>query len=143
MAKQDEKLVELVAKLIELTQESTLSWKVVDANEGSDLGFTKIIGAVFETTYGGKILRAYKRQYDNSEEKNMYNMYAYQPTYSIAIELEFVDNKGNSIWCFPRITGIIDLYKAISYKAAGVDDFIIDILNDEKNVSSKKNKSNV
>ncbi|MEX0740986.1 MAG: hypothetical protein WD071_16760 [Pseudohongiella sp.] len=143
MAKQDEKLVALVAKLIELTQESTLRWEVVEANEGSEFGFTKIIGAVFETKYGGRILRIYKREYDNSEDNHLFNTYAYQPTYSIAIELEFVDRKGNSIWSFPRITGIFDLYKAISYKAAGVDDFISDILGDEENASNKRTKSDV
>jgi hypothetical protein len=143
MAKQDEKLVALVAKLIELTQESTLEWKVVDVNEGAEFGFTKIIGAIFEAKYEGKVLRIYKREYDNTEENNMFNMYMHQPSYSIAIELEFVDKKGRSIWKFPRITGIVDLYKAISYKAAGVDEFILSVLGDEIDTSNKQSKSDI
>lgn len=136
MAKQDEKLVTLIAKLIELTQESSLEWKVVPASKSSETGYTKVIGAVFEASYMGKTLRIYKKKNDNTEENHMFNMFLAQPSYSIAIELEFVDKHGNSIWSFPRITGIVDLYKAITYKAAGVDEFINDLLNEE-NASNK------
>ena len=136
MAKQDEKLVELVAKLIELTQESSLQWKIVQANKSSELGLTKIIGAVFETQHMGKYLRIYKREYDNTEENHMFNMFLHQPSYSVAIELEFVDKQGNSIWSFPRVTGIVDLYKAIAFSAAGVDSFINDVLRKDEKTSN-------
>jgi len=139
MAKQDEKLVELVAKLIELTQESSLNWKVVQANKDSEPGFTKTIGAVFEAFYKEKHLRIYKREYDNTEENHMFNMFMHQPSYSIAIELEIVDNQGNPIWSFPRVTGIVDLYKAIAYRVAGVDEFLKEILNENEEASNQAN----
>lgn len=133
MAEQDKKLVELVAKLIELTQESSLQWNIVQPNKSSERGLTKIIGAVFEAQYKGKNLRIYKREYDNTEEMHMY---VHQQSYSVAIELEFVDKQGNSIWSFPRITGIVDLYKAIGFLAAGVDSFINDVLSKDEKTSN-------
>ena len=137
MAKQDEKLVELVAKLIELTQESSLNWIVVEANKDSEPGFTKTIGAVFQTFYKGKYLRTYKREYDNTEENHMYNMFTHQPSYSIDIVLEIVDKDGRPIWSFPHVTGITDLYGAISYRVAGVEKFIDDVLSDVEEPSHK------
>lgn len=130
MGNQEDKLVKLVAKLIELTQESELYWKVVDSNGDSEPSMTKIIGAVFESNYKDKTLRIYKREYNNTEENHMLNLY--QPSYSIAVELAFSDKQGNIIWRFPRVTGIIDLYKAVTYRVADVDDFINDVLMDDE-----------
>ncbi len=139
MAKQDEKLVELVAKLIELTQESTLTWSIVKPSNDIEQGFTKLVGSVFEAKYQNKNLRIYKVEHDNTEENHMLNMYMHQPSYSVAIKLEFVDRYGNSIWSFPRITGIVDLYKTIAYETAGVDEFINSVLGADETTSNKAN----
>lgn len=131
MANQEDQLVKLVAKLLELTQESELVWRSVKKDNNQEPSMTKIIGGIFEAKYKGKILRIYKREYDNTEENHMLNIYMYQPSYSTVVELGFADKDGNIIWKFPRISGIVDLYQAVAFKVADVETFINDLLIDD------------
>jgi hypothetical protein len=131
MANQEDQLVKLVAKLLELTQESKLSWKIVRNDYTKEPGGTKIIGGIFESKYKEKVLRIFKREYDNTEENQLFNLYMAQPSYSIVVELGFADSEGNIIWQFPRVSGIVDLYKAVAFKVAGVESFLKDILTEE------------
>ncbi len=125
----NDKLVKLIAKLLEMTQEGDLTWEIVK-NIKSEPSQTKNIGAIFETNYKGKKLRIYKREYNNIEDNIMYGhlMVSGQSSYTISTILGFFDNYGNLIWRFPQIIGISDLYEAVTYQVADIDDFLNNVL---------------
>ena len=129
VAENKSKLVKLVAKMLEMTQEGELKWSL-DKTSVSDPSQTKTIGVIFKSSYNGKNLKIYKREYDNTEENHMYGgIYASgQSSYTISIVLGFFDDDGNLIWRFPHTTGISDLYTAVSYQVADIDNFSNDLL---------------
>lgn len=135
VAENKDKLVRLMAKLLELTQEKKLIWETAKKDSISDSSMTKIIGAVFRTKYKDKGLKIYKRERDNTEDNHSYIAaflaHSGRSSYSETIVLGFTDEQGNIVWNFPRVSGINDLYDAVTYQVAGVDDFINDILTDE------------
>lgn len=135
MAENKDKFVRLIAKLLELTQEQKIKWRTVKNTQNSDPSMTKIIGAIFETDYKFKKLRIYKRERNNTDDNRNYISFIAQfekPSYTDTIILGFTDEQGNIVWSFPQVSGVRDLYEAVAYQVAEVDDFINDILKDEE-----------
>lgn len=135
VAENKDKFVRLIAKLLELTQEQKIKWRTVKNTQNSDPSMTKIIGAIFETDYKFKKLRIYKRERNNTDDNRNYISFIAQfekPSYTDTIILGFTDEQGNIVWSFPQVSGVRDLYEAVAYQVAEVDDFINDILKDEE-----------
>jgi hypothetical protein len=47
------------------------------------------------------------------------------------IRLEFLGDSGETVWEFPEVEGLEDLYQAASYQASGAKDFLRDLLSEE------------
>jgi hypothetical protein len=45
-----------------------------------------------------------------------------------AVVLEFIDDNGNGLWAFPSVEALNDLMSAVQYQAAGVKDFLTELL---------------
>jgi hypothetical protein len=49
-------------------------------------------------------------------------------TYSDQVFLEIVDFTGVTLWMFPQLSALKDLYSSVSYQVADVKNFLEDIL---------------
>lgn len=132
----DNQLLEVVTKLIQLTQEDQIKWTTLEPTQPEgrdDLRF----GTLFFTNYKGKKLRLYKV---NSKQDVLPFMKAFTiaagnkdgKTWVGQIHLEFLDDKNQVTWAFPYIKSLDDLHEAASYQIAGVFDFINEILGDSQ-----------
>jgi hypothetical protein len=124
MAEQD-KFVALVARLNELTQEGKLKWSAVYNPEELGLGTDKKVKLVFQTFYKNKTLRIYHEDFKTWYEEDRY-------VWASRIVLTFVDIGAQSIWEFPNVAGLGDLYESVRYQQAGVDEFINDVLSENE-----------
>jgi hypothetical protein len=124
MAEQD-KLLSVIAKLNELTQEGDLKWYAVPNPESLDVGTDKKPTAVYETKYKDKRLRIYREEYKYWYDEDRWE-------WSSKIILAFVDKNNQNAWEFPDVAGLADLYDSVRYQGAGVDQFIKDMLSGEK-----------
>lgn len=113
----EDRLVEAVAKLIELTQKREIVWKkIMDPGKY----YYAYDGLVYEARYLDKNLRLFvKDQYNDS-----------------GLTLAFFDENGNLGWNFPRVAGLTDLLQAIVFAQEGVDEFL------DKLIPKSKSKRN-
>ena len=127
--KQD-KILEAIAKVIQLTRDNSLTWIVVDTSNVQKTKNNDIISSAFCASYKQKILRIYKRQYQglltmakfamvfSSSSKNP------ESSWFEEIILEIVNEKNVSLWVFPKEDILKDLLKTIKYKVSGAEDLI-------------------
>jgi len=130
------KLVESVTKIIKLTQEGNLKWstsKIEKVETRDDIR----IDTVFICKFKNKILRLFKSSFkvikpgpfDFFTEK-FFSCARKYPYWESSITLEFIDDAGITIWTFPNINALNDLFKAVQYQVAGIDEFLNEILKD-------------
>jgi len=112
----------VVAKLIQKTQSKRLKWQRLKLRiEGGSGQVT----SAFQTIYKEKGLRIYKLDLgDTGLVWNLANMR------NKRISLEIIDAAGQPIWTFPESESVADLLSAIEYQAAGVDEFLDELLAD-------------
>lgn len=129
MASSD-KWIDVVAKMLELTQKGRLKWTSglwsPDSRPLAGLSTNK--ETVFYTTYKGKRLRI--REPDLSFVGTM-GTGAKLPVPTSRVILEFVDSHGAGIWRFPPVEPLRDLLHAVQYQVAGVNEFLDEILDEE------------
>ncbi len=123
MKEKRDKYIEAIAKIIELTRANTLSWNSVNNSAVQKTMSDNIISSVFSTSYKEKILRIFKRQYQRQ--------YQDAPVWLEEVVLEIVDNKGISLWTFPKEAIINDLLRTIQFKISGADDLMNSLLNEQ------------
>lgn len=118
------KLSDSVAKLIELTQKSTITWKALSPKSipltGQD--YEQVEGA-YEADYLNMRMRFYKRSYKSMQRRPSTTFLAPQNEfYAVRTEevvLEHVDNLGNVLYRFPELESLNNLFSAVQYANGG------------------------
>ena len=130
MSTEKSKWVDAVAKLIKLTQEGELKWTIDEPPPSFSRRPNSRVEVVFVTNYGEKNLRLYERRFQEEFiDFDEFEMRAVPKTdWRKAVVLEFVDDNGNSLWAFPSVEALNDLMSAVQYQAAGVKDFLTELL---------------
>lgn len=115
-------IVQLVDNLTELTQNNQVSWEKKEP--GDLLNRDNIIDFIYILVYKEKIIRLYKEEYwyyfyDEDVEKCRKGT---------RLILEFIDDYGATLWSFPQTANSWDLFNAVQYKDAKVDEFLQGIM---------------
>lgn len=130
MSTEKNKWVDAVAKLIKLTQEGELKWTIDEPPVSFAKRPNTRVEVVFIATHGEKSLRLYERRFQ--EEFIDFDEFEMRPVpkteWRKAVVLEFIDDNGNSLWAFPSVEALNDLMSAVQYQAAGVKDFLTELL---------------
>lgn len=142
----DSQLLEVVTKLIQLTQDDKIHWQTAETKfEGSHKDTKEDIklGTIYKTDFKGKQLRLYKitQKLDQTSTSPLFKLSMTKesgPYWTSSVRLEFVDSAGRATWTFPESKALLDLLEAASYQTAGVYDFINEILK-EPNIFSQLN----
>ena len=108
---------EAVLKLTKLTREGRITWTrgVPPPKKTTDVSSLLLTEEVFVAEYDNQRLR-FRRTSTNvtvllSQRRHTYT-------------LEIVDAKGDTIWTFPVVEALEDLYQAIIYHQAGIGAFV-------------------
>ncbi|MGB0383418.1 MAG: hypothetical protein ACPGWR_01220 [Ardenticatenaceae bacterium] len=133
MAKWNDQWIDIVGKLIELTQEGELVWEVGAALHSIGGEREERIESVFTTTYKGKKLRLYKRTYKTYRDRHKITGVPLYDSY-LASEgvLEIVHDNGMTLWTFPKLDITQHLLSSVQYRVAGVKEWIAEILVSQK-----------
>jgi hypothetical protein len=127
-------VIDVIAKLIELTQAGRISWEAVPTvGVGLPLKtHDRWAEDVYQAAYKEHRLRIYRdvRKNPGSLTEAVLSgmgtsIHVVPPT---MIQLQLVDTQGNAVWTFPQTTSQEDLMKAIKYKVAGVSDFFESVM---------------
>ena len=115
--------VDAIAKLNDMTRRKILVWKTID--RPGDGQITASYSCVFE----GRTLRIteYQRSDTRSEwARKMYDPPSGQPKPRYVLEI--VDDMGNSIYEFPNVQGISDLFSSVRAQSTDVEGLIRSLL---------------
>jgi hypothetical protein len=108
--------VNLVAKILEETQEKKITWSVrSSADQLHSLG--ERADLVYETEFMEQRFRIYEYSYQHQTDE-------FDFEWVQAIKLEFIDFHGRSLFIVPAVEGLDDLFQEIRYQASGIDDFL-------------------
>jgi hypothetical protein len=108
----EEKWILLVTKLNQLTQQGGLKWELESAPPQKVSFFST---TSYICRHDDKGFRLTRLESPLSNSPDQYRLY-------------IVDAQRKSIWDVPVVPGLKDLYEAVRYKTAGVDDFINSIV---------------
>src|SRR5205807_10434996 len=110
---------EAVLKLTKLTREGRITWtrSVPPPRKPTDFSISFVTEETFVAEYDNQRLR-FRRRFNSLNVLMTTQGGAY--TYA----LEIVDEKGETIWTFPTVEALADLYQAISYHQAGIGKFV-------------------
>lgn len=122
--------LDAVTHMIALTQQRKLEWRpafLVELPRHDDR-----VSAVLISEFNDRKLRLYSRRVelpkpDPFTEAIYESRHQTAPRSALAIELEFIDDKGASLWNFPSVAALKDLLLAAQYQSAGVKDFLAEI----------------
>ena len=135
MTEKQSKFVEAVARLIKLTQDGELMWE--SSKPSAELERDGIKDeSVFISRYKDRILRLYKYSYRVDEpglfdiSTSFFPIKVKYPYWASSVTLEFIDDNGFSLWKFPFTNALNDLFQAVQYQFAGVDEFLDKLLNE-------------
>jgi hypothetical protein len=107
-----------IAKLIELTQQGKVKWTPIVAKVSG------LVGPALEANYRNRRLRLTKVW------ESVSGLDSFISEKAKVMHLDFVDDSGTVLWSFPENDALDDLYQAAKFQAAGVQDFLTDILKD-------------
>lgn len=107
--------VEIVDKLIELTQHGNLVWSGSDAPYNLTSKDVRV-GLVYKSHYLNKTLRVYHNQFKYYIDESSY-------VWDNEINFEIIDNNENVLWRFPATSNISNLLSAIQYQTSQVGNF--------------------
>jgi hypothetical protein len=121
--------VEVVVKLMLLTQEGRLHWNRSDPSSLSNHEVD-----AYTTEYNGKHIRLTERELPEPPKDSLeYRLLSSSGLHSRTVFiLEFVDEHGRSLWKFPQTSALRGLMSAVRYQAADVKTFLHEILNDKE-----------
>lgn len=138
MTEKKDEVLEAIARLIQLTQEGTLKWSAASpwgelrSMDGFEVTF------VFTSDYKSRKLRlfGFHRRVEDPGPFGISTstsaiLFGKQPTYPYwedGVTLELTDTEGRSLWRFPSHSAIFDLLSAVRYQAAGVREFLNEVL---------------
>ncbi len=119
MVDKPDKWVQLVADLIERTQENRLKWSSYVPKQNPN------IQMVYRTTHKDKGLRLYKIEPHTSTDNGPFGgIFGVRER----VVLEIIDAQQNPVWKVPDNPALNDLLEAVRYQVAGVDEFLTDLL---------------
>ncbi len=120
-----QKWVNALSKINQLTQDGILQWAIQDPpshmREGTDNKVDLVYLAAFKETR----LRLYEARYLAHDDYDS-TYWAKRPI------LEIVDERGRALWTFPASRSIYDLFEAVQYQTAGVNQLLNRFLEDEQ-----------
>ena len=120
MVDNPDKWVQLVADLIEKTQSRKLKWESYVPKDSPR------VKVVYRAPHKDKGLRLYKRDaLSGSEVTPFANISGVARE---ALVLEVIDDQQRSLWTFPELAAMRDLYEAVRFQVAGIDEFLADLL---------------
>ena len=139
MATEKNRWIDAVGKLLQLTQADELKWQPKDPPAYLNLQpDRKRVEVVYETRYKDRRLRLYEFSYKVEEPRTSalsglreLGAYLNRPDYPYWTKksvLELLDQSGFGAWIFPETEVLDDLLAAVRYQAAGVTQFLDDIL---------------
>lgn len=145
----NDKLLDAIAKLIELTQDGKLRWSALPSSLIDALKETPYdrIAVAFQANYKDRYLRLYKRNY-----KVAYNpfstvaivqaaYYDKEDSWYSTVVLQLTTSDDLVLWSFPFETALWDLYRAVEYQVSKVKDFLDDLLSEQDKSAKFKKKS--
>src|SRR5437016_3514411 len=110
MAKDDDKWVQLVAKLNALTQDKKLTWT----------------GPTNRTYQGGKTFKEYTARYkDKAFRLRDAPQWGLDPRY-VTLSIVQPTDTDSSLFDFPSVVGLSDLADSVMYQKAGIQDLLDD-----------------
>ena len=138
MASEREKVIDAIVKLIRETQEGRITWGIKEPPASLKLDANTAVEIVYETAYKDRRLRLYKESYlvdpgslERSFKRITDDMLGTRyPHWESEVILEIIDEKGKTLWTFPNVSGLDDLLDSVEYQAAGVRDFLDEIVSD-------------
>jgi len=116
MSETNNQWIDAIAKLTELTQNGKLEWGVDEFFEAPGAA-----SPAYTAVFNNRTMRLQKRRVT---EESLFGKRQVRDAFT----LEFVGPQGNSLWQFPEIDAIEDLFAAVQYQTAGVREFLNDIL---------------
>ena len=145
MSTEKNKWIDAVGKLLQLTQDGDLEWKPRDPpaylNVQPD---RKRVDVAYEARYKDRRLRLYELMYKVEKPRESVTSAFTHPALASAIGsafnqpeypywtkrtvLELLDQSGFGAWTFPTTEVLDDLLTAVRYQAAGVKQFLDEIL---------------
>jgi hypothetical protein len=134
MPNEKNKWIDAVAKMIKLTQDGTLLWTAEPASESMKHDPDDRIMVVFRGSYKGTYLRLYRRTYKTTHPAMgiLGALGSEETNWRSQVILDLVDRTGLILWTYPQVSPLDDLLSAVQYQAAGVKDFLDDLLSDSK-----------
>jgi hypothetical protein len=115
------KWVDVIVQIIRATQEGELRWEAKPSSASSPpLPGEDATPSVYEATYKGRRIRLYQT---TLPRRGYYNT-----PYRRAVILELFDPGGVVPWQFPDLSILRDLYDAVAFRIAGVQEFVKDVL---------------
>lgn len=136
MAEVTNKWIDAVTKLTKLTQDGELTWSSLPSDSVLVSDDVQQIDSVFKAFHGHKRLRLYRKRF--KVEANLSLLSGVDlfprkyPYWASQVYLEIVDEYGNSLWTFPKVTGLSDLLAAVKYQVSGVKEFLEDLLGEDE-----------
>ena len=111
--------VEIIDKLIELTQHNSLSWQAYEPSADMTNGDLRT-ELTYVTTYLNRKIRIYKQSYKYFMDETSFS-------WSDRVVFEMIDDNDNSLWEFPQTSNTWDLLNAVQYSNSKVGDFYKDM----------------
>lgn len=138
MATEREKVIDAIVKLIRETQEGKITWSIKEPTASLKLDANFAVEVIYETAYKNRRLRLYRERclvdpglLERSVNRTTYDLLGTRyPRWESEIILEIIDEKGKTLWTFPDVNGLDDLLDSVEYQAAGVRDFLDEIVSD-------------
>ncbi len=134
MAKERDKYVDVIAKLVQLTQEGKLTWSSSNPSTTESVAGEQI-ESIFTTNYKRAKLRILRKRYKH--EPNISPAFlgfgsGAGPRWITETVLDMIDDGNFQLWRFPNVGPIDDLFSAVQYQVAGVKSFIENVLQDDE-----------
>jgi hypothetical protein len=144
MSTEKNKWIDAVGRLLELTQTGELRWSPQDPPSYLNLQPERQrVAVVYETRYNERKLRLYQLMYKvdkpiETSGTSGFSGYSvasmfkqtepHYPYWTKKTVLELLDQSGFGAWTFPAMEVLDDLLAAAQYQAAGVREFLNEIL---------------
>lgn len=129
----DDKLDQAIFKIFRMTHDGTLSWEHKKAPELWQKANEVVYPVYFETLYQGRKLALFQQSSALTEMARLVKraMNESIDERSSSIHLALLGNNDELLFEFPRSRMIDDIFSAVRYKEANVDEFIDALLKSE------------
>lgn len=129
----NDKMDQAVFKIFRATHEGNLGWIHKPAPELWLRAGEAVIPIYFETYYQGRKLALFQRSSRTSEMDKYVKKMMNEPVdeWNQSVHLALLGDNDELMFEFPRSRQIRDLFEAVRYKEANVDEFLDKVLNSE------------